>query len=556
MNKLLLGIIVLLSIFIRFYQLGAIPSGLTNDEANIGFDAYSIYKTGHDQWNRFLPLTSFTGFGDNRPPVYYYFVAPSIAIFGLNEYAVRFPSAIFGVFLVILVYYFGKLLVNEKVALIASFLLAISPWAIGVSRISLEPIPAMCFVLLGLFFFLKTKNNYKAIYPSVVFFILSVYTYSAYTLFVPLIFITIFFFYKKELFKIKKHVLIALILFFVSLAPLLFNGSPAVRRFSSVGITNDVTSLGIINILNHQRGSCLKEFSDLFCKLMGNKVTLFSSTFLKNYVSHFSYDFLYINGTTTQFSILPKRGLQYSFESIFLLLGLVVVILSKRREQGFLLSILFMAPIPDSLTGPGNYARAFLMMPFLVLIEALGFSLIIDYIRSIKFNFIKSGLFVFINVLFLYSVSSFFVIYLTYFRDHYSQASEYGYKELMEFVDVNKNAYDKIYIAKYGSDTKQYIYYLFFSKYDPSKFKSKINVDYHTNTDSWISIDRIDNIYFVDNVKSIYADIHTKENILLASSPKEIPSGAEPLKVIKDRVGNEIFRIVELKGVQEFLHNK
>src|SRR5680860_1092308 len=85
--KIFLFLIVVLGAFLRFYQLGNIPAGLLNDEANKGYDAYSLLITGRDQWGSFMPLTSLRGFGDYPPPLYHYFSMIPIFIFGLSEFS-------------------------------------------------------------------------------------------------------------------------------------------------------------------------------------------------------------------------------------------------------------------------------------------------------------------------------------------------------------------------------------------------------------------------------------------------------------------------------------
>src|SRR5438067_1428184 len=127
--------IFILAVFLRFYQLSDIPSGLTNDEADIGYDAYSLAKTGHDQWNQFLPISGFIGFGDYRLPLYTYLVVPSVIAFDLSTFAVRFPSALFGAISTLLMYFFASKIFGKKIGLLSAFLFAVSPWSIGLSRI-------------------------------------------------------------------------------------------------------------------------------------------------------------------------------------------------------------------------------------------------------------------------------------------------------------------------------------------------------------------------------------------------------------------------------------
>src|SRR5437016_2654950 len=89
---LLLAIIFSLAFFLRVYKLGDVPTGFHRDEAYLGYNAYSILKTGKDISGNMLPLhlKSFL----YSPAGYSYFSIPFIVLFGLNEFAIRFPSAI------------------------------------------------------------------------------------------------------------------------------------------------------------------------------------------------------------------------------------------------------------------------------------------------------------------------------------------------------------------------------------------------------------------------------------------------------------------------------
>src|SRR3989304_9431060 len=99
--------IIFLAAILRFYKLGTNPPGLYWDEAVLGYDAYSILNTGKDHHGETLPLFS-ESFGDWKLPGYHYLLVPSIAIFGLNEFAVRFPSALLGTLTVLLTYLLVK----------------------------------------------------------------------------------------------------------------------------------------------------------------------------------------------------------------------------------------------------------------------------------------------------------------------------------------------------------------------------------------------------------------------------------------------------------------
>ncbi|GAI80456.1 unnamed protein product, partial [marine sediment metagenome] len=82
---ILVFLIFFFSLFLRLFKLGDFPLSLNRDEAAIGYNAYSILKTGRDEWGEKLPL-SFKSFGDYKMPLYIYFTVPFIKIFGLNEF--------------------------------------------------------------------------------------------------------------------------------------------------------------------------------------------------------------------------------------------------------------------------------------------------------------------------------------------------------------------------------------------------------------------------------------------------------------------------------------
>src|SRR5260221_12079057 len=147
---LILSIAILIAIITRGYKLGSAPAGLYLDEAGQGYSAYSILKTGKDEFGKSFPIV-FRSFTDFKTPVYVYLIVPLIPIFGLTKFAVRFPSFFFSI-LTIPVLYFLIMSFRVKsrnplnlVALISCLLLAISPWHILFGRTNFECNVALFF---------------------------------------------------------------------------------------------------------------------------------------------------------------------------------------------------------------------------------------------------------------------------------------------------------------------------------------------------------------------------------------------------------------------------
>ena len=105
-----------------------------------------------------------------KPPLVFWLMAISYKIFGLNEFAVRFFPAVFGIFSVILTYLLAKQFFEKKVALFSSLLLSICQFHVKYSRQGMLDVPLAFFALLTLFLFIKGYNSKTA---SSIFFILA-----------------------------------------------------------------------------------------------------------------------------------------------------------------------------------------------------------------------------------------------------------------------------------------------------------------------------------------------------------------------------------------------
>lgn len=537
--KLVFLLIVLLAGVLRFSFLGQNPPGLTNDEADIGYDAYSILKTGKDQWGELFPLSAFMGFGDYRPPVYTYLVVPSIALFGLNEFAVRFPSALIGLLTVILTFFLIKKLFNEKTALIVSFLLAISPWHIGMSRVGIESNVAVFLTVLAVYLFFLSFKNYKLLILSAIVIVLDLYAYYSMRMFVPVICLALFLLYKNNLPGARKIALLSLFLGSLLLMPIAksFTESGGQGRLGQITFTKDV---GLLNNINEKRGACQTKLPGIVCKIVYNKPVTYFSTFLANYINHFSPNLLFLSGSSTSLSVMPPRGFLYLFELPFLIIGIIYLAAKRTKENVFFLTWVFIAPLADSLTSSGHYSRMLALLPALQITTAVGFMLVYENIKKASFPLTKILMSVFI-MLSLVSLGAFITDYSTYYPTFFSRSSHYGYKELFQYLKTNENNYSEIFISNKYYDTKQYIFYLFFTKYDPARYQTAETKNAEREKDGWVRISRVDNYFFVNTIPGA-KDL--KKTSLIIGDPKEFPQKIRTQKVFYDLKGDPTFSLI------------
>jgi hypothetical protein len=118
---LVLGAILLLATFLRFYKIDA--QSLWYDEGNSARIA-----------ERSVQLIVEGAAGDIHPPLYYLILKVWRAVFGESEAALRSFSAACGVLTVLFAYLIGRNLFSRRVGLIAAFLLAVMPFAVYYSQ--------------------------------------------------------------------------------------------------------------------------------------------------------------------------------------------------------------------------------------------------------------------------------------------------------------------------------------------------------------------------------------------------------------------------------------
>src|SRR3989344_6158523 len=148
-------IAVVLAVVTRGYQLGQAPAGLYLDEAGQGYSAYSLYKTGRDEFGKPLPIV-FRSFGDFKTPVYIYLVVPLIPVFGLSPLTVRLPSFVFSILTIPVMWALLRLVgASKRLAVISCLLLAISPWHVLFGRTNFECNVALGWLLTGVWAFYK-----------------------------------------------------------------------------------------------------------------------------------------------------------------------------------------------------------------------------------------------------------------------------------------------------------------------------------------------------------------------------------------------------------------
>jgi 4-amino-4-deoxy-L-arabinose transferase-like glycosyltransferase len=540
---LLIGVIFV-GAFLRLYQLGANPPSIDWDEASIGYNAYSILKTGADEYGNKFPI-AFRSFDDYKPPVYVYLTVPSVALFGLNEFAVRLPAALIGTAAVVVVYFLVKeILINwdkkmrEWVALVSAFFLAISPWHLQFSRAAFEGNVGMFFLILSLLFFLKAIRNKYLYLPFAASFVLSIYSYHSFRLINPILLLVLLALFYKQLIKQKIIVVISLIMIVV------FSAATYLSFFSSIGSGARLSMVTVFSDPALQMKSAInveiaKKNNDIVGEILNNRRLIFIPTIVKGYFDHFNFDFLFLHGDGGVQHHAYNMGMLYLWDFLFILLGILYLLRKNDRRIWLLFILFFLAPVPAAITtGTPHPVRAIAMIPAFQIFSAVGFVFILSMLLKNK-NRLVGGIAVLIIVACLiFNIKYYLESYYIATPVKYGYFWQYGYKEALSYVKDNESKCKNI-VMTYEYD-QPYIYYLFYNKINPSWYQK--NWDYNNNG----MVDRFKRVigkYTFINID--YAKDVVIPDTLLIGTPKEIPENAKVAKTIRFPDGRIAFKIVK-----------
>lgn len=410
----LLTLIVTLGLLLRFWRLDIAPKGALIDELHFGYLAQSLITTGKDEHGVSWPII-FEGFGDQKLPAMTYLDIPSVALFGLNLFAIRVPSALAGTILILATYWLVyEVTKRKKWALFAALVTAVSPWSFFLSRFGFESNLALLFLTVGLASLFTAERTHKNLYYvlSAIGLGLTWYSYVAYR---PITLVLLAVFCGLKLLNNfqdnKKTILIFLLAFALSVVPLFSPSSIGVNstRYNQVGISTDP---GIAATINEKRTFCAMNFPAVVCYAAFNKPVFIFKELTHRYLLAYSPEFLVTKGElSTNFLTIDSFGQFFPPLYPLLILGVVGLLFSKKttltKTQKWLIIVgLIIAPIPTALVGEPQKVRLSALYPFLLLLIVNGMVVVDEYLnrKVLKHLFYISMTAILLGYTFLYQM--------------------------------------------------------------------------------------------------------------------------------------------------------
>lgn len=495
-TKFYLILIIVLALMLRIWRAGDFPVSLYTDEANQGYNAYSIMLTGRDEHGVFLPV-SLRSFGDWKPPLPSYLMIPFIYLLGLKEETVRLPSVILGVGTIILTFFLVKELLKQniysvKIALLASLFLTISPWHILQSRSAMLVVVGLFFLEAGIYFFIKGLKRPKLIFLSFMSFYLSIYSYYGLRLVAPLIVLTLLILNRDRLRVVKKEVLCSFILGGLIILPLMV----AFVKNTDV-IFGRVKTLSVF----YDQGVELRQWELMtqdgitadpsITRFFHNNWYMYGKNIIQRLLSHFDGRYLFLAGDKTPPFQIPNMGILYLADAIFILLGLFFLFKNKHKNRRLLIFWFLISVIPAAFTflTPSSNRTFNAVVPVVILTS---FGVVYNFHTTVRGSYaVIVGT---ISVFYALSFGYFLRQYFINLPINHSDWWNYGWREVVNYIKPIEKNYDRVIVSDiFGMP---YIYFLFYGKYPPSEFQQKAIRPYVADRFGFEHVDGFDKYFF------------------------------------------------------------
>lgn len=458
-------ILLLVATFLRLWQLESLPGELHRDEASIGYNAYSILLTGHDEYGVSWPF-NFRAFGEYKLPGLIYATVPFIQWFGLNEWAIRLPTALAGILtLPVLFWCIRELGYTKRVATIGVILLSLSFWHITQSRNVYEPLVGLLWSTLALTTWLRAQRQPLWAVASIGFYLLSAIFYNVPWLLMPLLYIVISLqVHSTEIVK-KKVVLSALVIIILCGVGI------------GIALQGVNTSRSSVTVFNNPEltktsedflyASLVAQVPSRIARVIELPITLQLQTLFASYLSSFNPAYLFSLGDVNPWHNLRNIHLG-NFNPVLIvpmLAGLLVLIKQWNSQSSRILTtLLVLTPLISGLTIEAPITNRLLDFHLaLTILAAVG----VDYLWSVSNTTLQKSFFVGLMIAYFAFFGIFFFRYFYTFNFTLDYRWNQGIKSMIQTIQPLEGEYSSIFI--HGWDLS-YIFVAFYHPFPPTEF--------------------------------------------------------------------------------------
>jgi hypothetical protein len=440
-------VVVLFGVAVRVIELGRTPPGLNQDEASIGYEAWSLLHYGIDRNGVSWPV-HLISWGSGQNALYAYIAMPFV-LFGLSPTTIRLPMLISGLASLLLLWIIARRLFDERAAWAVAVVAALCPWHIMLSRWALESNILPFVFLCGLTALVISINaNRRTLWLGCAgtLFGLSLYAYGTAYLAVPLfIGSALLVGSAGHLFTIRQ-VLVCCAVFAITAFPITLFILVNLFQWNSLSLSG----------VSVPRLPTTPRFE-----------TQLSDGGLLTHIQQF-WQLLETQQDGTVYNVTDPYGVLYSAAFFFLAIGfaILIAVLVFRRKwpvQRVFVSLWIVASLPIGIVQEPNINRINILLMGMVFSAGLAIAMIDRLIR---------GVFVAGSTLLLVLFGFFVRDYFTTQREKLAVEFSDGLLSALQYARTNTRPSDGICIT--AQVNMPYIYALFSDHGDPREYLNSV----------------------------------------------------------------------------------
>lgn len=528
---------VLLSALLRLFQLGSVPVSLYMDEAAIGLDAKVIAETGRDMHGKTVFTTLFPSYGDYKLPVYVWFASISVKVFGPTEFAIRLPSALVGIAQTALIAHVVAALFNrtkeaKTIAIVAAFVLAVSPWSVLFSRTGFEGHVGQFFITVSMFALLKAKKDPRWYVLAIAAGGLAVYSYFSVRFVLPVVWLAALWlgkvWQKKAQLVFGLGSLLLWALFFIPMIRSPYYAPSNQYRLSAQNILTDASLRERVSVLRE------RESNGVLSRVFYRYTFEVGKAIAQNYGRHMDLRFLFLHGDANLRHGTGRSGLFLVVFLPFFLAGWIFLWRNDPAQSTVLFLWWMIALLPASIPQETPHAlRSLNALTPLSIVIAYGVGKVLARLRHFKVFQMTVLLLMMLNAFF------FFQDYFLEYPKRSARAWDDGAKQLATAVWKRIQDQPTIERAYVAAGNKFFLWGLFFGPYDGKTIQTFPEQGYHKT-----ELGPIRDESYWDTIR---ARETSPSFILVGQQLSAYPSGVTPSELVRDTFGAPLFGVSEIR---------
>lgn len=531
----LIIVLIFFGTILRIIHLQKLPAVSHRDETAIGYNAYSLLKTGRDEHGQTWPII-FESFGDYKLPGLIYSAIPFVNFLGLNQLAVRLPTALFAILTLPLAYWLARQLGwSRKTSTVFLGLLSFSFWHITQARNAYEPISGLFWLVLTWGSWLKARKNK-------IFYLIAIISYALGSLFynIPWLLTPFLFFgsvlidqkhYQKNKRKVTFASLIMVGIVAIGLGWFLREintGKSGTTVFSSQEVVQKSAQL--------THAGLVSGIPSIISRVSNYPLILSIFNIAKNYLASFDPTYLFFLGDHNAWHNLRAIGLGNLNPILILpfLIGLHFLLTNfSKTKHRLTLLYLFISPIVSATTIDAPITNRLLDFHLAVmLVSAVGLVQGFNHLRNTNWG---RALILTFGLGYLSIFGLFLLRYFYIFNPALDDAWYPKVTEMIQEVKKVRSNYDAIFITQ---DLKiGYTYFAFYTPFDPASFID--NALWYK--DGFVQVSQYQNYHFKNfphwsefNPKNVAQIFNDQTNSILVVLNDKPPKEIEPVFSIID----------------------